>query len=89
MVPICYTNVFSLVELGLPIDWLSIIVFFEIQALFVTRIMRVLNFFASNSGSPCCAQSDMFSDLNFHQEQLVELFVEDFLGDLIHQNRIF
>ena len=56
----------------------------------VTWIIRILNFFASNSGSPSYTQSGIiFSDLNFHQEQLVVLFVEDVLGDLIHQKRIF
>ena len=29
----------------------------------------------------------MFSELNFDQEQLVELFVPGLLGDLVHQNR--
>ena len=66
-----------------------IIVVFEIQAHAVTRMMRILNFFASHFGSPCCTQSRIiFSELNFHQEQLVELFVQSVLGDLVHQNGI-
>ena len=44
--PICYATAFSHVELDLPIDWLPIIVVFEVQAHAVTRIMRILNFFA-------------------------------------------
>ena len=84
--PICSTSVCSFVELDLPIGWLSRSVVFGTQAHAVTRIMRVLNFFVPNSGSPCCTESGIiFSDPNFHQEQLVELFVEDFLGDVIHQ----
>ena len=64
--PICYTIVFSLVELDLPIDWLSIIVFYEVQAHAVTQSMRILNFIASNSGSPSCAHSDIiFSEKKF------------------------
>ena len=84
------TQVYSL-TLGLicPIDWLSTNVVFEIQAHAVTRIMRILNFFAPKFGSPCCTQSRKnFSELNFHQENPVELFVQSVLGDLVHQNRI-
>ena len=75
--PIHYTSVFSDVELDLPIDWLPIIVVFEIQAHAVTRKLRILNFFVPNSGSPCCTQSSIiFTELNFHQEHPVELFVQ-------------
>ena len=75
----------TLVELDLSVHWLSIIVVFEIQALAVTRIMRILNFFALNFGSPCRLQSSIiFSD----QEQSVEFFVPGLLGDLVPQNRI-
>ena len=48
-----YTNVFSHVELDLAMDWLPTAVIFEIQAHAVTRIMRILNFFAPNFGSHC------------------------------------
>ena len=84
------TNVFSHVELDLPsVDWLSTVVVFEIQALVVTQTMRILNFFALNFGSPFRTQSSIiFSGLNFHKEWLVKLFVQDFLGDIINQNRI-
>ena len=82
-------NVLSLVELDLPIDWLSIIVVFEIQAIVVARIMSVLNFFASSSGSPWCTHSEIFSELNFPKKKLVELFVPSVLGDLEQQSRIF
>ena len=47
----------SILEFDLFIDWLSIIVVFESQAHAATQSMRVLNFFASNSGSPCCTQA--------------------------------
>ena len=81
--PIRYTRVFSHAELDLPTEWLSIIVVFEIQALVVTQIMRILNFFALHSGSPWCSQSSIiFSELNFYQEKPVELFVQGVLGDL-------
>ena len=51
--------------------------------------MRILNFFAPNFGSPCRTQSSIiFYQLNFHQKQLVELFVQGVLGDLVHQNKI-
>ena len=64
--PICYTNVFSHAELALPIDWLPIIVIFEVQAHAVTLIIRILNFFVPNFGSPCCTHSDtILSELNF------------------------
>ena len=67
--PIRYTNVFSHVELDLPIDCLPIIAVFEIQTHVVNQIIRLLKFFALNSGSPCCTQSSIiFSELNFHQE---------------------
>ena len=67
--PIRYTGVFSHVELDLSIDWPLIIVVSEIQAHVVTQVMRILNFFVPNSGSPCCFQSSLFSsELNFHQE---------------------
>ena len=83
------TQMYSLAELDLSFEYLPRTVVFEIQAHAATRIMRILNFFVPNSGSPFCTQSDInCSDLNFHHEQLVELFVEDVLGDLIHQNRI-
>ena len=79
--PIRYTSVFSHVEPDLRIDLLPIIV--------VTQLMRLLNFFALSSGSPCCTQSSInFSGLNFNQAELVDLFVHDVLGDLVHQNRI-
>ena len=39
------TNVFSHAELDLSIEYLPIIVAFEIQALVATRIMSILNFF--------------------------------------------
>ena len=56
----------------------------------MTRTMRVLNFFASNSGSPSCTHSEIiFSELNFHQEWLVELFVQDVLGDLVPVRKEF
>ena len=87
--PIHHSNVFSRTELDLPIDWLSIIVVFEIQPLVATQSMHILNFLALSSGSPGRTQSNIiFSELNFHQEQLVELFVPGLLGDLVHQNRI-
>ena len=78
--PIRYTNVFSHVELDLHMDWLPIIVIFEVQAHAVIRIMRILNFFVPNSGSPRCTQSGLiFSDPDFHQEELVELLFKVFL----------
>ena len=87
--PTHHTSVFSRVELDLPIDWLPVIVVFEIQALVATQSTHILNFFAPSSGSLCCTHSDViFSELNFCQEQLVQLFVPDVLGDLVHQNRI-
>ena len=43
----------------------------------MTQSMHILNFFASSSGFPSCTRSDIiFSELKFHQEQLVELFVQ-------------
>ena len=46
----------------------------------------ILNFFALSSGSPGRTQSNIiFSQLIFHQERLVELFVPGLLGDLVHQ----
>ena len=42
--PVHYTSVFSLAELGLPIDWPSILEVFEIQAPVVTRLMHILVF---------------------------------------------
>ena len=87
--PIHYTLVLSHAELDLPIDWLQAIVVFEIQAFVANQSMHILNFFASNSGSPSCTHSEIiFSELNFHQEQLVKLFVPSLLGDLVHQKRI-
>ena len=78
--PIRYTNVFSHVELDLHMDWLPIIVIFEVQVHAVIRIMRILNFFVPNSGSPRCTQSGLiFSDPDFHQEELVELLFKVFL----------
>ena len=62
-------NVLSLVELDMPIDWLSIIVVFEIQAIVVARIMSVLNFFASSSGSPWCTHSENFLWTEFSQKK--------------------
>ena len=51
--------------------------------------MHILNFFAPNFGSPCRTQSSIISyQLNFHQKQLVELFVQGVLGNLVHQNKI-
>ena len=74
--PIHYTSVFSHPELDLPIDWLPVIVVFEIQALVATQSTHILNFFALSSESTGRTQSKkIFSQLNFHQEQLVELFV--------------
>ena len=85
--PIHYTSVFSHAELDLPIDWLRTIVVFEIQALVATQSTHILNFFALNSESPGRTQSNFnFSELNFHQEQLVELFVPGLLGHFVHQN---
>ena len=82
------SSVFSHAELDRPIDWLPVTVVFEIEAHAVTRMMRILSFFAPNFGSPCCTQSSIiFSELNFHQEQLVELFVPGLLGDLVHQKK--
>ena len=73
----------------LVIDWLPVIDVFEIQALVATRSMHILNFFASDFGSPSRTQSrEIFSDLNFHQENFVELFVPGLLGGLVHQKRI-
>ena len=67
--PIIHKNVFSVAEIDLSFEWLSITVVFEIQALVVTRIMRILNFFVPNFGSPCRTRSSIFfSELNFHQE---------------------
>ena len=87
--PIHYTSVFSHAELDLSIDWLPVILVIELQALVSAQSMHILNFFALSSGSPCHTQSSIiFSGLNFHQEQLVELFVPGLLGDLVHQNRI-
>ena len=66
--PIRYTHVLSHFEFDLSIDWLSIIVVFEIQVVVVTRIMRVPNCFALNSGAPSCTHSDItISELNFPQ----------------------
>ena len=55
----------------------------------MTQIVHFLNFFFLNSVFPCCTQSNRtFSELNFHQELLVELFVGGLLWDLVHENRI-
>ena len=87
--PIHYTNVFFHAELDLSIGLPPITAVFEIQAHAVTRIIRLLNFFAPILGSPCYAQSSIiFSELNFHQESLVGLLVQGILGHLAHQNRI-
>ena len=87
--PIHFTSVFSHAELDLPIDWLPVIVVFEIQALVASPSTHILNFFALSSGSPGRTQSNIiFSELNFHQEQLVELFVPGLLRDLVQQSRI-
>ena len=75
-------------KLDLSNESLPIIVVLEIQALVAARIMHILNFFVPNSGSSGRTHSDLiFSELNFHQQQLVELFVRGVLVDLIHQNR--
>ena len=55
--PIHFTSVFSHGELDLPIDWPPMIGVFEIQALAVTQLIHIMNFFAPNFGSPCCTQS--------------------------------
>ena len=55
------TSVSSHVELDLPIDWPSVIVVFEIQARVMTQIVRILNFFVLNSGSPYSAQLSITS----------------------------
>ena len=87
--PIRCTNGFSRVERGVPNELPLIVVVSEIQAHVVTQIVHILNSFVLNSGSPCCTQSNIiFSELNFHHEKLVELFVQGVLGDLVHQNRI-
>ena len=87
--PTLYTSVLSHAELDLPIDWLPTTVVFEIQAHAVTRIMCILKFFTPNFGSPCCTQSSIFfSEINFHQEKTVELFVQGVLGHHVHKNRI-
>ena len=87
--PMYCTNAFSHAELDLPIDWLPVVVVLEIQALVATQSMQILNFFALSSGSPGRTQSCIiFSELTFHQEQLVELFVPGLLGALVHQSRI-
>ena len=87
--PIHYSSVFSHSELDVAYEYLPRSAVFEIQALVVTQMMRILNFFALNLGSPCCTQSSIiFSELNFHLEKLVELFVQGVLGDLVHQNGI-
>ena len=66
--PIHYTSAVSDAGLDLPIDWISIIVVFEIQAHAVTRIMRLLNFFAQILGLHVGTQSSIiFSEVNFHQ----------------------
>ena len=57
--PIRYTSVFSHAELDLPIDWLPVVVVFEIQALVATQSMHILNFFALSSGSPGRTQSSV------------------------------
>ena len=57
--PIHYTSVFSHAELDLPIDWLPVIVVFEIQALVATQSTHILNFFALNSESPGRTQSNI------------------------------
>ena len=70
--PIHHTSVFSHAELDLPIDWLTVVVVFEIQALVAIQSTHVLNFFALSTESPGRTQSSItFSELNFHQEQLV------------------
>ena len=62
------------------------IVVLEIQAHPATQSMHVLNFFAPSSESPGRTQSNViFSELNFHQERLGELFVPGLLGDLVYQ----
>ena len=43
--PLRYTSVFSHAELDLSIEYLPIIVVFEIQALVATQVMHILNFF--------------------------------------------
>ena len=87
--PIHSISVCSHAELDLPIDELPVIVVSQIQALVATRLINVLNFFAPNSGSPCRTQSGIiFSELIFHQEQLVGPFVPCLLGDIVHENKI-
>ena len=67
--PVRCTNVFSRVELGLPNDLPLIIVVSEIQALALTHVMHILNFFVLNSGAPCCTQSSLvLSEQNFHHQ---------------------
>ena len=79
--PILYKSGFSLVELDLPNEWPLIISVSEIQAHVVTQLMRILNLSVSYAGSPCCNPSSIiFVELNFHQELLVELFVQGVLG---------
>ena len=87
--PIHYTSVFSHAELDLPIDWLPVIVVFEIQALVATQLMHILIFFALSSEPPGRIESNIiFSELNYHQEELVQLFVPGLLGDFVHQKKI-
>ena len=71
-------------------DWLPANVVFEVQAHAVTQSMRILNFIASNSGAyDVLIQSKFSLKWQFTKKKLVELFVEDVLGFLIHLNGIF
>ena len=76
--PIDYTSVFSHAELDLVV--------LEIPALFATQSTHILNFLQSLESPSRTVKK--FSELNFHQEQLVELFVPGLLGDLVRQKRI-
>ena len=61
------TQMFSLAELDLASEYLPRTAVFEIPLVIaVTRIIRIMDFFVPNSGSPSSTQSGfVFSDLNF------------------------
>ena len=84
------TQIYSLtLTLICSTDQLLVSLVSEIQALVATQLIHILNFFAPNYGSPYRTQSGIiFSELNFHQEQLVEPFVPGLLGDVVHENKI-
>ena len=50
--PIHCTHVFSHTEQDLPIDWLPVLVVFEVQALVATQSLQILNFDVMMTSTP-------------------------------------